>query len=186
MSDEELMLLFCRSRDQEAFAELVLRYEAEVQHILGRFGDEHLAADLTQETFLAVFQFPEKYDASRRFNVWLVSIALNTAIDYSREQTRQCRDRSRDQTIFTRNGTVDIAQPDPLAKVIDCDGLRQLVSRLPRDERAMVEGVYLNQKTWQEAADEAGVLKSSSHHVLNRGLGRLREWLTGDAELTAA
>lgn len=74
-----------RAGDQEAFAELVRRYERRVVKALYQLvGNLEIARDLAQETFLRVYRSLEKFDTSRRFGPWLFRVAVNLATDWMR------------------------------------------------------------------------------------------------------
>lgn len=61
-----------------AFEQLVERHSALLRRYLVRFtGDPELAADLVQETWLAVFRGLPHYDPHRPFHPWLYGIATN-------------------------------------------------------------------------------------------------------------
>jgi RNA polymerase sigma-70 factor, ECF subfamily len=79
-----------RLGDEEAFGELVKRYERRLVRVILRFvRDADLAEDLAQETFLRVYERLEQFDASRRFSPWLFRIAVNLTLDYLRRRKRR-------------------------------------------------------------------------------------------------
>lgn len=79
-----------RRGDHEAFGELVKRYEARLMSVLLRFvRDRELARDLSQETFLRVYERIEQFDPSRRFGPWLFRIGVNLGLDYMRKRKRR-------------------------------------------------------------------------------------------------
>jgi RNA polymerase sigma-70 factor (ECF subfamily) len=155
-----------------------------VHRVLSKYGED-TADDLTQETFLIVLTNPERYSSRNNFKGWLVTIAMNVARDHFRKVHSQRRKKTSEK-LAKFEDVRNIPVPDPLARQTDSDFLRHLVQRLPADQRAMVEGVYLNEKSWKEAAADAGIPVGTAHHVLNRGLERLRERLIAEADTSAA
>ncbi len=96
-----------RRGDQNAFGELVRRYEHRLQRVILRFvRDSELAEDLAQETFLRVFERLEQFDTARRFGPWLFRIGVNLTLDY----LRKCKRRGR-WSLFSE-GSED-RTPDP-------------------------------------------------------------------------
>lgn len=96
-----------RRGDQNAFGELVRRYEHRLQRVILRFvRDGELAEDLAQETFLRVFERLEQFDTSRRFGPWLFRIGVNLTLDY----LRKCKRRGR-WSLFSENA--EDRMPDP-------------------------------------------------------------------------
>ena len=184
-TEEELMVAFCATRDKEVFAELMSRTQELVHRILSKYGND-TADDLTQETFVAVFTNPERYKPENNFNGWLVTVALNVARDHFRKAHTQRRSIKSGKPPPKYEDIKNIPVPDPIATQANSDFLRHLVQMLPADQRTMVEGIYFHRKSWKEAAADAGIPVGTAHHVLNRGLERLRERLTAEADVSAA
>jgi len=91
ISDARLVEL-ARKGDQEAFGDLVLRYERRLVRVILRFvHDQELARDLAQETFLRAFQRLDQFDSSRRFGPWLFRIGVNLTLDHLRRRKRRGR-----------------------------------------------------------------------------------------------
>lgn len=79
-----------KAGDQQAFGSLVLRYEKRLYRVIYRFvREELLAEDLTQETFLRVYENLGQFDLSRRFGPWLFRIGVNLTLDYLRKRKRR-------------------------------------------------------------------------------------------------
>src|SRR5215218_490612 len=73
------------SGSQDAFRDLVVRYERPVFALVLRMVRDHLAAEeIAQETFVKCYGRLSTYDPGRRFSSWLFKIAHNTAIDHLR------------------------------------------------------------------------------------------------------
>ena len=82
--DEALMLAYANG-DATAFATLYDRHERPVYRFLLRSaGSAELAADLLQETWLAVVRHAATYEVRARFSTWLYGIARNKLIDHWR------------------------------------------------------------------------------------------------------
>src|SRR5581483_9478213 len=73
-------------RDAQALAELYDRYGRLAYAIIARVvRDAAVAEDLTQETFLRVWNRAQAFDAERgALGAWLLAVARNRAIDYLR------------------------------------------------------------------------------------------------------
>ena len=78
--------------DLVAFEELVRAYQAEVWRFLRHLlGDAALAEDVTQETFLRVFQRLRTFRYRSRFSTWVFQVARNAGVDALRTRARQER-----------------------------------------------------------------------------------------------
>jgi RNA polymerase sigma factor (sigma-70 family) len=75
--------------DDAALNDLMDRHGGKLMNYLVRcLQDEGLAADLTQETFVRVYQHRNKFDARQKFSTWLYAIASNLLRDHFRWKSR--------------------------------------------------------------------------------------------------
>lgn len=86
-SPDEVLMADIGSGDEQAFNTLVDRYERPLLNFISRFvGEDHLARDLYQETFLRVYRGGRSYNPARKFSTWLFQIAANLCIDELRRR----------------------------------------------------------------------------------------------------
>jgi RNA polymerase sigma-70 factor (ECF subfamily) len=78
-TDADLIARVLSREDQNAFGELVRRYQSPVRAFLARMtrGDAHLADDLAQETFLKAWRKLNTFRGDAKFSTWLFGIAFN-------------------------------------------------------------------------------------------------------------
>jgi RNA polymerase sigma-70 factor (ECF subfamily) len=75
--------------DRTAFDELVAEHQQAAYTSAWRvLGDGEAAHDVVQEAFVRILRHYERYDASRSFRSWLLSIVRNLAIDSLRRRRR--------------------------------------------------------------------------------------------------
>jgi len=86
-SDEALMRAAARSR--EAFATLVQRHQQPLMNFFRRMGDYTCAEDLTQETFIRLFKYKNRYKPKAKFTTFLYTLARRTWIDHRRRAGRR-------------------------------------------------------------------------------------------------
>lgn len=73
--------------DLNAFGELVHMYERMVYNLAYRMlGEPNEAEDAAQEAFLKAYSHLDRYDMSRSFKTWLLSITSNHCIDRLRKR----------------------------------------------------------------------------------------------------
>src|SRR5881227_3973330 len=83
-TDAELVASTLRG-SQDAFRELVVRFERPVYSLVQRMvQDPATAEDLAQEVFVKAFRALRSYDPRWKFSSWLFKIAHNTTIDHLR------------------------------------------------------------------------------------------------------
>lgn len=83
-SDQDLVS-GCLRGDEGCFGTLLERYQKPVYNLAFRFaGDKDDAEDITQATFVKVFENLSSYDPRRKFFSWMYRIALNEALNFKR------------------------------------------------------------------------------------------------------
>ena len=76
--------------DMKAFERLVKRHEKQVYSVALRMtGNESDAFDLSQETFIRMFQSIKSFKGDCAFSTWLHRIATNICLDFLRKQKRR-------------------------------------------------------------------------------------------------
>lgn len=92
---DEQLLARLRVGDREVFGPLVRRYERELFGYLRRYvGDDDLADDVFQNTFVQVFVKIAQYEPGRPARPWIYAIATNQAIDALRRRNRRADQRA--------------------------------------------------------------------------------------------
>ena len=84
--DAELVSRVLTRDDRHAYAELVRRNQASVRALLRRLarGNEALADDLAQETFVLAWRKLAQFRGDARFSTWLYRIAYNCFLAHAR------------------------------------------------------------------------------------------------------
>lgn len=134
-------------------------------------GDDDLAADITQDTFIRAFERMGEFRQESAFGTWLHRIAVTTALVAIRSRKR--RDR--------RFGPLDeasaIGQPDSHGEVLLRDRLHAAIDGLADGYRTVFVMYELEGYSHQEIADTLGVAVATSKGQLFRAKQRLREAL---------
>ncbi len=87
--DDELILKFSLHQDQDAFKQLVEKYEERLhRYILGIVRDSALADDVTQEVCLKLFLKHHLYQPGTHFRAWIFEVARNQALSALRRNRR--------------------------------------------------------------------------------------------------
>src|SRR6266581_9340665 len=87
--DEEQLIARSQRGDVNAFNELILHYQQTTYGVVYRMiGNAEIAADVTQDTFIAAFRAIATYRGGSSFRAWLLRIASNLACDHWRRVQR--------------------------------------------------------------------------------------------------
>jgi RNA polymerase sigma-70 factor (ECF subfamily) len=193
-SDEKLLARL-REGERDAFGPLVKRYERELFGYLRRYlGDDDLADDVFQNTFVQVFLKIRQYEPGRSARPWLYAIATNQAIDALRRRNRRIADRPADSVsapdeegeprpLFELLPAQCDAPPDVADRAEQAERVRAAVARLPELLRQAVLLVYFQGLKYQDAADILGIPVGTVKSRLHAALTKLtEEWADEGAE----
>ena len=172
-SDADLITRVLQAGDPNAFGELVRRYQSPVRSFLSRLtrGDEALADDLAQETFLRAWRKLETFRAEARFSSWLFGIAMNEFRARLRRERRHQWDKPGDRDAESEPA---VAGP-PAGLRLDLD---EALLRLTLPERAAILLCCQHGLTHEEAAQSLHSPLGTVKTNILRGKEKLRRWLT--------
>lgn len=185
LSDEELLTRL-RAGESDLFGELVRRYERELYGYLRRYvGDDELAADVFQNTFVAVFTKLTQYELGRPVRPWLYTIATHQAIDALRRRQRRKDTRAGDGSDGPGRPLLELmasaeSGPDERAESAEMRAVvRAAVDALPDLLRGVVLLCYFQGLSNQDAADILGVPVGTVKSRLHTAVAKLAETWTG-------
>ena len=194
--EDELQLITRSQRgDVSAFNQLVLRYQQAVFTLcLRMIGDRDVAADVTQETFLAAFRAIQSFRGGPSFRAWLLRIASNQSCDHWRRTNRHPVDSLEGLTdedepyasgIISSLVTTD-REANPEEALLDQE-LQNLIQRglesLPLDQREAVVLCDIEGLSYEEIALATQTSLGTVRSRIARGRARLRVYLERHREL---
>ncbi len=165
-----------RRGEEQAYAEVVNELLAPVYRFLLRLsGNAGTAEDLTQETFLAVWQGVESFQQRSRFKTWVFGIAYRQFLRH--------RDRRTIETVPLDEESDSSDKSDPSDLVLagaEQQRVRQAVYSLPDQYRAIVCLVHFDGLTYREVAEISDVPIGTVKSRMNSAFKLLREKLGGN------
>lgn len=179
---DETLLERLRAGKRDMLGPLVRRYERELYGYLHRYlGDAELAADVFQNTFVAVFVKIKQYEPGRPARPWLYAIATNQAIDALRRLKRR-HERTVDSTEDGADPSRSLfellaaREPDPAANAEGSEvaaQVRAAVDELPDLLRQAVVLAYFQGLKYQEIADVLEIPLGTVKSRLNAAMTKL-------------
>lgn len=186
-SDQEVVALALKGRE-DAYFELVRRYERPVYTLLYRMVDEReTAEDLTQETFGRAFEALEHYRPDLKFSPWLFGIANRVGADHLRHREPETLALVNTPDVTPSGRTTvrasllpDGSQSTPPSRVHSREfaaALEQAIRRLSRDYRRCVVLRYIEGRSYGEIARAMNLPVGTVGTYLHRARNELREML---------
>ena len=179
--DRELVLRIGKG-DQEAFRGLYGRYGSSAKALALRVvRQSHLAEEIVQEAFMALWKDPDGYDYERgSVRSWLMGMVHHRAVDLVRREEAQRR--RAEQSIPTAMET----EPDPADQVVEEVGapgerraVRAALDELPPEQQRVIELMYFAGRSQSQIAAELDLPLGTVKSRTLLGMRRLRGALTG-------
>lgn len=87
MQDDSELVEAALAGDQDAFQDLILRYQNKVLNLLTRMlRDRQNAQDLAQEVFLKAYRKLDRLKDIRKFGSWIMQMAHNRGLDFIKKR----------------------------------------------------------------------------------------------------
>jgi RNA polymerase sigma-70 factor (ECF subfamily) len=183
--DVQLMLRVQQGEDG-AFAELFQRLGPRVlQYVRRLVGQEARAEEITQDVFVQVFRFRQRYRPESRLSTWVFTIATNLSLNELRRPERQLRvdlwEPRKDQPGL-REGPVlpdpDAVDPEEGAASLElARALEAAVAELPPKQRAALLLSRLDGMAYRDVAEALGTTEGAVKALLFRATHGLRDRL---------
>lgn len=181
MSEQDRILIDwvikARLGDQEAFAELVHLFRDPVYNFCYRMlGESGEAEDASQETFLRVHRNLHRYDISRSFKTWLLSIASNHCIDRLRRRRVQYVSLDDEPTAAALALSSSDPTPEQASLMLERkDAIQQLLLQLDEHYRLAVIYRYWYEYSYAEIAQAMDTTESAIKSRLHRARKKLAD-----------
>jgi RNA polymerase sigma factor (sigma-70 family) len=133
-----------------------------------------VAEEVLQDVFLKIWNKAGSYDPSKgKLFTWMLNLARNQAIDKTRsKETSQGR---KTDDIANLVNKIDAAEQTEL--YVDSIGLKEVLDRLPENQRFVVEYLYLKGYSQSELAEEFNIPLGTVKTRLRLGMMELRSFL---------
>lgn len=169
-SDAELIARVLLKEDHHAFSTLVRRHQSAVRATLRKLtrGDEVLADELAQDTFLNAFRGLSRFRGDAKFTTWLYRIAFNLYQNH-------CQ-RTRIHVPLDESDAVLAVGPQREQADLRHD-VQVALSNLPESERAAISMCYIAGLTHEEAASALDCPLGTVKTNILRGKEKLQQYL---------
>lgn len=172
---EELALVsrVVLTNDRRAFSRLVGAYQERVRRffLMQTGGDEMLADDLAQDTFVRAWQSAGSFRMRSRLGTWLYQIAYRVWLDHRRtmERERLCVPFNEEASRLSATTADDEVRDERI------DRLCRALSRMAEPARTCITLFYLEENSVRDIAHITGMEEANIRQILSRGRKKLKE-----------
>jgi RNA polymerase sigma-70 factor (ECF subfamily) len=173
----------CRRGERDAFRALFETYQDRIYSIALRFsGDQALAMDIAQDTFLKLFSSMAEFRGDSSFGTWVYRLVVNSCLDHKRRSWRLIPLAAEVLAVLRAPG-------DALHGLLHSEmrgRVRSAVEKLPAEQRIVVVLRYTEGLAYEEIATVLGCSMGTVASRLNRAhkaLGRRLSHLKGSSHV---
>ena len=179
--DEAQVVAKVREGRTDAFGEIIEHYQAPIVRYLARLtGNDEVARDLAQDTFVQAYQSILKTRSELSFKAWLYRIATNTAHGYHRRRRLLSF-----IPLIGREQSVDPAANEFPERVAERMAIEEAMRDVPHERRSCMILHFVEGLKYREIAEIAGVSEEAVRKRVARGSEQFRRAyraLSGDQE----
>ena len=177
VSDEALLIAVGNSQNVDAFNQLFKRFTKKIFALGMKITrNEQLANDLIQESMLNVWQKAPLYDLDKgSAKGWIFTLSRNRCFDMLRKQKRQPNCISADDIWPLESGAEPtMVHEDIGGQQVELSLIESYFDRLSDPQRAVVEQIYIKDRTHEEAAAHLQIPLGTLKSRLRLGVAKLR------------
>ena len=171
--DDQRLVERCLNGDQEAFAELVVRYQRPIYHMAFRvLGNVEDAREITQSVFLKVAERLDDYNPRFKFFSWIYRITINASLNLRRSSGRE--------ELVGEDFEVQDAGADPEASMSAAEQSAQIqkaLMRLKFENRAVLTLRHFSDCSYREIGQILDLDEKTVKSRLYEGRQQLRSLL---------
>ena len=189
VADDLSLVARARTGDDDAFRDLVVRYQRKVYAVaLGIVKDPDVAWDIAQEAFVRVHEHLPEFKGESAFSTWAFRITTHLAIDAVRRERTALKDAVEDvrEADLAEGGEGILATAlgsDPQESALRrelAEKIREALDALPEKHRTILVLREVEGLSYEELAERLGIHKgtvmSRLFHARKKMQAALREY----------
>ncbi|OGN90343.1 MAG: hypothetical protein A2158_05710 [Chloroflexi bacterium RBG_13_46_14] len=175
--EEAAVIASIKAGNVDAFTEIVENYQIPIVRYLCRLvGDEDIARDLAQDTFIQAFKGILKTSPDLKLRPWLFKIATNNARQYYR------RKRIINFIPFGDHRTPDFPSQYRTKDIEENIEVRSALRKVPLNIRTCLVLHFVEGFKYKEMADALGISEDAVRMRVTRGRELFRQAYTGGGQ----
>ncbi len=181
---DQKIIKLCKKNKREGFEFLFKKYERYIYSICYSYTySQQDALDLVQDIFLRIYRNFEKVDERKPVSPWIKKIAVNTCINFKRDNKNKASELSINSSTDENDGTLEDVVPDrglTEDKVVYLDTkktLEESIGELPEEVKMAVLLRHIKGLSYNEIAELMSCPVGTVKTYLFRGKKILKESL---------
>ena len=179
-SDDVKLIQRILAGDENAFESLIQKYQRQVHaHVLRKIGDFQIAEDITQETFLRVYQKLDTLNNPAQFSKWLYAIVDHLCIAWFRKnrlQTKSLQEIHISETEAEAYSRYVAREHAKMTAEAQRSLVKKLLTTLKENDREVITLHYFEEMTSSEIGETLGVPENTIKSRIRRARQRLRKY----------
>ena len=179
-SDDVKLIQRILAGDENAFENLIQKYQRQLHaHALRKIGDFQIAEDITQETFLRVYQKLDTLNNPAQFSKWLYAIVDHLCIAWFRKnrlQTQSMQEIHISETEAEAYSRYIATEHVKATAEAQRDLVKKLLTTLKENDREVITLHYFEEMTSSEIGEVLGVSENTIKSRLHRARQRLKKY----------
>lgn len=169
LSDEKVIVIV-RTKDKEAYAEIIKRYQNKLMRYAGYImGDEQAGADIVQQAFIKAYINLNGFDTHKKFSSWIYRIIHNEAMNVLNKHKKQ---EPMDDHIEFDSGVnleEEFIKKELVSRTHHC------LAQMPILYKEPLSLFYLEEKSYEEISDILRIPTGTVGTRINRARGIMKK-----------
>jgi len=177
LSDSEVQELLSRflKGEEQAFTELVRKYQKKAYYFAYRFTHNHQdAEDLSQEAFIHAYRSLKKFKSRSSFFTWFYRILVNLCINFHRRRSVQ---------VYVPVEDIAVSDPDALSIVESKElgmKIHRAIEKLPLRQKAVFILRQIEELSFEEVSESMGCSVGAAKASYFQAVRKLQKYLKGE------
>lgn len=174
-------IIACISRvvltgDERAFSQIVREYQEPIRKffLVQTGGNEYLSDELSQETFIKVWQNLNSFHQLASFSTWLYRVAYNTWIDHLRRTRQYLQNLDFEDTLEEAETTLQTDAFDHLVSKERQQWVVQSVAQMCDPAKTVLSLFYLQDLSVRNISNIMNISQDNVRAILTRGRRKLK------------
>ncbi len=136
-----------------------------------------MAEEVLQDGFLKIWEKIQSYDPNKgRLFTWMLNLVRNLAIDKTRSKEFSQSRKTDDIDNFVSR----MDQTNSAEQAVDAIEIKEVLKKLPEEQRFVIEKIYLGGLTHKEVSDDYGIPLGTVKTRVRAAMFELRQLLKVD------